>query len=116
MTAPAKPARVATCHPERKHEARGLCKACYLRERRADLEVRERYNAAERERYAALLADPEYRERRNAAERERRADPEYRERCNAAQRERYADREYRERCNAAQRERRARQKKAQSQC
>lgn len=23
--------RMATCHPERKHKARGLCKACYLR-------------------------------------------------------------------------------------
>ena len=65
--------KLNTCgHPERKHHAKGMCHACYMREYDADPARRER----KREYMREYNADPARRER----ERERNADPARRER------------------------------------
>ncbi len=67
----------ATCHPDKEHVARGLCKTCYAREHarraRQDPDLRARMNANQR---AWAKAHPD-RERERS--RRRRKDPEYNE-------------------------------------
>jgi hypothetical protein len=89
----------ATCHPDRKHVARGLCSACYNRERYQDPE----YRARQRERHQ----DPEYRARQRERDRLRRQDPEYLDRQRERARELRQDPEYRARKNERLRARRA---------
>jgi 5-methylcytosine-specific restriction endonuclease McrA len=38
--------RYATCHPEKKYFAKGLCEACYTRQRRADPTIKAKYQKA----------------------------------------------------------------------
>lgn len=50
---------VPTCHPERKHLARGLCNTCYYRLRyRKEPEYRERMLEKSRAEWRATKADP----------------------------------------------------------
>ena len=44
--------RLAECHPDRTHLAKGLCKACYLRKRRELAPVREQRRAYSRKYHA----------------------------------------------------------------
>lgn len=64
--------RTATCHPEKKHYARGLCAACYIKERRKDPEKKLRYLEANKR---WLKKHPNYEKERSLIRRQINPEP-----------------------------------------
>lgn len=102
-----RPARIAECHPDRPHYARGSCKPCYdtsperleyKRARRANPTYRAEENRKMRALKQERRADPQYRQAENAREQARRAaDPAFQMRQREYMRERRTDAEFSQR-------------------